>query len=69
MLRIAKHQFIDETGRVVHLRGVDTDDNSKLPVNGHGRDGISFVGRPFPLADADEHFGLRAWSTFLPPCW
>ena len=59
------------------MRGVNLGANSKLPrvPNGetHLREGffdyrnVSFVGRPFPLEDADEHFArLCAWGyTFL----
>ncbi len=59
------------------LRGVNLGGSSKVPLhpNGatHRREGffdhrdVSFVGRPFPLAEADEHLGrLAAWGfTFL----
>jgi hypothetical protein len=59
------------------LRGVNLGGSSKLPLmpNGatHVQDGffdhrnVSFVNRPFPLEEADEHFArLRAWGlTFL----
>ena len=59
------------------MRGVNLGANSKLPrvPNGetHRREGffdhrnVSFVGRPFPLEEADEHFArLRAWGyTFV----
>lgn len=58
------------------LRGVNLGGSSKMPTNPDGatwnKDGfyehrrVSFVGRPFPLAKADEHFErLRAWGFTL----
>lgn len=71
--------FKDENGRTRILRGANVGGGSKLPrtPNGatHNRNlddffdyrHVSFVGRPFPLEEADEHFSrLKAWGlTFL----
>lgn len=58
MIRIAGDRFVDEHGRTLLLRGVNLGGSSKVP-----RAGASFVGRPFPLAEADAHFErLARWG-------
>lgn len=76
-IRIKNSQFIDVAGRTLLLRGVNLGGSSKVPVTPGGatypQDGffdhrsVSFIGRPFPLEEAGEHFSrLRAWGlTFL----
>mmetsp|Transcript_45102 Transcript_45102/g.57743 ORF Transcript_45102/g.57743 Transcript_45102/m.57743 type:complete len:754 (-) Transcript_45102:163-2424(-) len=79
-LRTNDKWFIDSDERVLLLRGVNLAGATKLPSIPDGstwrnvsdgfwveRGEVSFVGRPFPLEEADEHFGrLRAWGlTFL----
>jgi hypothetical protein len=73
MLKIKKEWFIDKEGRSVLLRGVNLGGSTKVPVTPNGathiktdfsdhRD-VSFVGHPFPLKEADEHFTrLKHWG-------
>jgi hypothetical protein len=76
-MRIFHHRILDEEGRTLILRGVSLGGGSKNPMGppGSGRAAeslqdpanASFVGRPFPLEEADAHFErlARAGFTFL----
>ena len=72
-IRIRGDSFVDEHGRTLMLRGVNLGGSSKVPFTPNGAthllDGftahreVSFIGRPFPLAQAEEHFSrLRSWG-------
>ena len=73
MVKISGSQFLDDHGRVLMLRGVNLGGSSKVPVipdvSTYRSEGffnhreVSFVGRPFPLEEADEHYRrLRYWG-------
>ena len=77
MIRLDGPFFTDEYGRTCILRGVNLGGSSKVPTTPDGASHlpesffdhrqVSFVGRPFPLEEADEHLErLKSWGlTFL----
>lgn len=76
MIKTRDTHFVDEQNRTLILRGVNVGGTSKIPFSPrvelsdprfYNDRKVSFVGRPFPLAEADEHLErLREWGlTFL----
>ena len=62
-LRASGTELKDEHGRTMMLRGVSVSGSAKLPAREAPDGTLSFVGRPFPLDEADAHFErLRGWG-------
>ncbi len=71
-IRIKGDRFVDGAGRMVLLRGFNLGGDCKVPYPDGGTNfpsdfsdhrEVSFIGRPFPLAQADEHLArIRAWG-------
>ncbi len=70
---IKNGQFYAPDGRSLFLRGINLGGSTKVPfspnMGSHVKEdffdgvNVSFVGRPFPLKDADEHFSrLKTWG-------
>jgi hypothetical protein len=72
LIDISGETFIDRHGRQAILRGVNLGGDCKIPYPGGGTHfpadfsdhrAANFVGRPFPLADADEHLArIAGWG-------
>jgi len=72
-MRINGDHWVDEAGRRLLLRGMNVGGDCKVPAKPDGdtrlkagfyeKKGVSFVGRPFALEEADEHFErLARWG-------
>jgi hypothetical protein len=70
---VSGDHWLDKEGRRLVLRGANLGGDCKVPTRPDGdtrlkrgfydRKGVSFVGRPFPLEEADAHFSrLKRWG-------
>lgn len=72
-IKTQSQYFVDHNNKKVFFRGVNLGGSSKVPTIPNGATyirenffdhlNISFIGRPFPIEEADEHFSrLRKWG-------
>jgi len=76
-MRVKDSLILDDEGRTLILRGVNLGGDSKIPYTAPGgeispdfldrKKEVSFVGRPFPIEEAETHFRRlkKAGMTFL----
>jgi hypothetical protein len=65
VIRVDGSRLVDGQSRTLILRGANIGGSSKTPTRESCSDDrdVCFVGRPFPLAEAEEHFRrLRDWG-------
>jgi len=77
LLQIFNNLILDQYNRTLILRGVNLGGDSKIPFCAPGNEtapdflntqkNVSFIGRPFPLEEAESHFNRlkKAGMTFL----
>jgi hypothetical protein len=64
-MKIKGSNVYDEDGRSLLLRGCNLGGSTKVPVIENSGT-VSFVGKPFPLEEAEERFAeLRRWGLFF----
>lgn len=72
-IKTQSQYFVDHNNKKVFFRGVNLGGSSKVPTIPNGATyirenffdhlNISFIGKPFPIEEADEHFSrLRKWG-------